>query len=322
MLPGARVIHCVRDARDTCVSCFMQDFGAGLEFTQDLAVLRFRRSAIVGAPRRTHALGSRTGLLRRPADPISDFPGEEINLIPSRYQPPEEDLGDDEPQSPFQVDQRCTWAGLGQHVARIADGDDVTLAALEAALPDGARALTAAGRTRATAEMSKAFMTNLTAMSLLALLVGLFLIFNSVNFSVLQRRDLIGVLRALGLTRRQLLAMILVEAAVLGTVAAVLGLLLGVGTLGLLLGLPGLVLGPVGVDGGCRGGRAPSDRDDAVALVALLRLDDIERERDGRALELRGVGSLALAQLAPGDGLEPLVPGAHLLGRRPLESVV
>ena len=120
---------------------------------------------------------------------------------------------------------RVGW--LSRIDVRIADGDEATLDALKAALPGGAQLLSAAGRTRSTAEMSQAFMTNLTAMSLLALLVGLFLIFNSVNFSVLQRRDLIGVLRALGLTRRQLLAMILVEAAVLGTIAAVLGLLLG-----------------------------------------------------------------------------------------------
>ncbi|MDH3420959.1 MAG: FtsX-like permease family protein, partial [Gammaproteobacteria bacterium] len=106
--------------------------------------------------------------------------------------------------------------------------DEATLSALEAALPDGAQVLSAAGRTRSTSEMSKAFMTNLTAMSLLALLVGLFLIFNSVNFSVLQRRALIGVLRALGLTRRQLLAMILIEAALLGLVAAILGVALGI----------------------------------------------------------------------------------------------
>jgi putative ABC transport system permease protein len=112
--------------------------------------------------------------------------------------------------------------------ARIANGDEAALGVLEAALPDGTQLLSAAGRTRSTAEMSRAFMTNLTAMSLLALLVGLFLIFNSVNFSVLQRRPLIGVLRALGLTRRQLLAMILVEAALLGLVAAMLGVALGI----------------------------------------------------------------------------------------------
>ena len=124
------------------------------------------------------------------------------------------------------------WLGLAGWLSRIdvriANGDQDGLAALEATLPDGTQLLSAAGRTNSTAEMSRAFMTNLTAMSLLALLVGLFLIFNSVNFSVLQRRPLIGVLRALGLTRRQLLAMILVEAVVLGSVAAVFGVLLGV----------------------------------------------------------------------------------------------
>jgi putative ABC transport system permease protein len=124
------------------------------------------------------------------------------------------------------------WLGLAGWLtridARIADGDTMARERLKAALPDCTQLLSAAGRTRSTAEMSQAFMTNLTAMSLLALLVGLFLIFNSVNFSVLQRRGLIGVLRALGLTRRQLLAMILVEAGVLGGVAAVIGLLFGV----------------------------------------------------------------------------------------------
>lgn len=111
---------------------------------------------------------------------------------------------------------------------RIADGDSATLAELEAALPAGMRVLSAAGRTRTTAEMSAAFMTNLTAMSLLALLVGLFLIYNSVSFSVLQRRGLIGIQRALGLTRGQLLALLLGESALIGLVAAAAGALAGV----------------------------------------------------------------------------------------------
>jgi len=111
---------------------------------------------------------------------------------------------------------------------RIADGDRAALERLEAALPEGARVLPAAGRTRATAEMSAAFMTNLTAMSLLALLVGLFLIFNSVSFSVLQRRALIGILRALGITRGQVFGLILAESLVLGAIAALLGVAMGI----------------------------------------------------------------------------------------------
>ena len=77
-------------------------------------------------------------------------------------------------------------------------------------------------------EMSTAFMTNLSAMSLLALLVGLFLIYNSVSFAVLQRRGLIGVLRALGVTRGQTFRLILGEGMVLGLLGAVAGVLLGI----------------------------------------------------------------------------------------------
>ncbi len=112
--------------------------------------------------------------------------------------------------------------------ARVPDGDHAALRQLESALPDGHRVLTAAGRTRTTAEMSAAFMTNLAAMSLLALLVGLFLIYNSVSFSVLQRRALIGNLRALGVTRGRMFALILSEAAVVGSVASLLGVGIGI----------------------------------------------------------------------------------------------
>ncbi len=110
---------------------------------------------------------------------------------------------------------------------RVDDGDEAMVRQLESALPDGARLLTAAGRTRTTADLSAAFMTNLTAMSLLALLVGLFLIYNSVSFSVLQRRGLIGIQRALGVTRAELYALILAEAAMIGFVAACIGVLAG-----------------------------------------------------------------------------------------------
>jgi putative ABC transport system permease protein len=65
-------------------------------------------------------------------------------------------------------------------------------------------------------------------MSLLALLVGVFLIFSAVSFAVVQRRRVIGVLRALGATRSRVLAMILTEALMLGIVGAAIGLVLGV----------------------------------------------------------------------------------------------
>jgi hypothetical protein len=39
LFPDCHVIHCVRDPLDTCVSCFMTDFGLGHEFAQDLTHL-------------------------------------------------------------------------------------------------------------------------------------------------------------------------------------------------------------------------------------------------------------------------------------------
>ena len=42
LLPGARVVHCLRDPMDTCLSCFMTNFTTGYEFAsglKDLAIL-------------------------------------------------------------------------------------------------------------------------------------------------------------------------------------------------------------------------------------------------------------------------------------------
>ena len=39
LFPGARIIHCLRDPIDTCLSCYFQNFGAGLSFAFDLAAL-------------------------------------------------------------------------------------------------------------------------------------------------------------------------------------------------------------------------------------------------------------------------------------------
>ena len=49
--------------------------------------------------------------------------------------------------------------------------------------------------------MLAAFHLNLTALSWVALIVGLFLVYNTVTISVIARREEIGMLRALGVTR-------------------------------------------------------------------------------------------------------------------------
>jgi len=107
------------------------------------------------------------------------------------------------------------------------------LARAAAVLPLGAQILPAAGRTRTTEDMTRAFRLNLTALSMLALVCGLFLIYNTMTFSVVQRRGLIGTLRTLGVTRREIFSLVLGEAlvvALLGTAAGLgAGVLLGRG---------------------------------------------------------------------------------------------
>jgi putative ABC transport system permease protein len=77
-------------------------------------------------------------------------------------------------------------------------------------------------------QMTQAFSINLTAMGMLSLLVGLFLIYNSMTFLVLQRRRLIGSLRLIGVTRQQIFRLIIGEALVLAIIGTVLGIVLGV----------------------------------------------------------------------------------------------
>ena len=101
-------------------------------------------------------------------------------------------------------------------------------AALSDWLPRGLKLETAAARGNAVQQMTAAFELNLTAMSLLAMVVGIFLIYNTVTFSVVQRRSLFGVLRCLGVTRGQLFTLILGEAALFSLVGSLLGLALGV----------------------------------------------------------------------------------------------
>jgi putative ABC transport system permease protein len=115
-----------------------------------------------------------------------------------------------------------------------------TLAALLAeGLPEGVELVEAAARSRATFGMTRAFRLNLTALSLLALLVGGFLIYSTMNFLVVRRTRTIGILRSVGVDRGGLVRAILTEALIVGVPGTALGLLIGA-LLG--AGLTGLVV--------------------------------------------------------------------------------
>jgi putative ABC transport system permease protein len=78
------------------------------------------------------------------------------------------------------------------------------------------------------AKMLQAVHDALLLASLIALTVGAFLIYNTIAISVVQRKREIGVLRALGALRSDVLRLITLEGALLGTVGSLLGVGLGV----------------------------------------------------------------------------------------------
>ncbi len=107
-------------------------------------------------------------------------------------------------------------------------GRAATLRRLAAALPPGVRIEDAGRDVAFMREVTSAFTLNLTALSLLALLVGAFLVYNTMTFTVLQRLPQLGVLRGLGVTRGELFRQVSREALWLGALGTLAGLVLGV----------------------------------------------------------------------------------------------
>ena len=100
-------------------------------------------------------------------------------------------------------------------------------ALLRPALPPGIALDRQGARTSENRRMLEAFRWNLRVLSYIALVVGAFLIYNTISVSVVRRRAQIGVLRALGATRGGVLAAFLGEAACFGLAGALCGLALG-----------------------------------------------------------------------------------------------
>jgi len=94
-------------------------------------------------------------------------------------------------------------------------------------LPDHARAGSPERRGQEVEKMLGAFQLNLTALSLIALVVGMFLVTNTVAANVARRRAELGLLRSLGLDRRSVIILIVGESLLLALLGAGLGIFLG-----------------------------------------------------------------------------------------------
>jgi putative ABC transport system permease protein len=105
---------------------------------------------------------------------------------------------------------------------------DEDVAAVTAILPQQAHLVSTESRNRARFDMTRAFRINLTALGMLALVVGLFLIYNTVSFQVVRRRPLFGLLRAIGVTSNGVFGYLIAEAAIIAAIGVGLGVGLGI----------------------------------------------------------------------------------------------
>jgi putative ABC transport system permease protein len=99
---------------------------------------------------------------------------------------------------------------------------------LRAVLPPDLSAAPPRQRSFQVQTMLSAFQLNLTALSMVSLLVGVFLIYNTISASVARRRVEIGILRAVGTSRLEVRCLFLGEACLFGAAGVALGIVGGV----------------------------------------------------------------------------------------------
>lgn len=162
--------------------------------------------------------------------------------------------------------------------------------------------------------LSRAYRVNLDVLALVALFTGGLLVFSTQALSVVRRRPQLALLRVIGITRGELVRLLVSEGALLGIAGSVVGLGLGyaLGTIALRI---------VGVDlgSGYFRGVAPHASVDPVAALAFLVLGVLTSIVGSAAPALEAARAAPAQALKAGDEqrafgrLRPVTPGAVLL---------
>lgn len=204
---------------------------------------------------------------------------------------------------------------------------------LRQALPAGVSLEPYGAQARANRQMLEAFRWNLRILSYIALIVGAFLIYNNLSVSVVRRRPDIGILRALGASRRLIAVGFLGEALAYGIVGSALGLafgrLMAQGAVGLIATTvqslyltsepapisltPGLILLAFGIGTGIALVSALLPAREASRVPPIEAMARARREYEVRTAKLRhllvagacAIGGAAAAQM-PAVGGKPL----------------
>ncbi len=107
------------------------------------------------------------------------------------------------------------------------ESPDVVQQAVRHVIPAAYQITEPGTRSRENQRMLRAFRWNLQVLSYVSLVVGAFLIYNTIAVSVVRRRPEIGILRALGANRTGIFWLFLGEALLLGLAGSAIGLIVG-----------------------------------------------------------------------------------------------
>jgi putative ABC transport system permease protein len=175
---------------------------------------------------------------------------------------------------------------------------------LRALLGPGFQVDPPSGRGQQFEQMLAAYSIMVSVSSVFALFIGMFIIYNSFAIAVAERRAEIGILRALGATRRQIRLLFLGESAVTGLVGSLAGLAFGLLIArGIAASIGTLISDVYGV--------APSGRSRRRSPAARLGAGDRHRHQRGRGARPGAERSPRRSRPRPAEGQ---VSGA--VGRR------
>jgi putative ABC transport system permease protein len=199
----------------------------------------------------------------------------------------------------------------------IAIDPPATRAVVQAALPAGVGLQTLGERDPTFDYIHAQIQVLLGTVTAMALLIGAFIVFNAASLSVVERSKEIGTFRALGAQRGELLAVLVIEAAVVGLIASILGALAGrltadltlrqiAKTLSIIIEVSRLdVIVPpdawvvamlVGMGAAVAGTLSPAFTAVSMPPVATMRAGEVQRMRSRRAVWLiLAAGPLAVA---------------------------
>ncbi|HKP62656.1 MAG TPA: FtsX-like permease family protein [Polyangiales bacterium] len=187
---------------------------------------------------------------------------------------------------------------------------------LSAELGEGVAIEAAALRGGRVTKMLQAVGVALGLASMIALGTALFLIYNTMAISVVQRKRELGILRALGVTRGELLRLVMLEGALLGSVAAAVGVGLALLIARLSLRITSGGLAEVYLQ------EVVSDVTLEPGLIALAFVVGVLGTMLASAIPARQAGRSRPAEVLRTSGVVPIAPRTRRIGARDVVAIV